>query len=85
MTFPPFYNYAQAITKSDATNIATVGAASPVRGIYVGGTGNLVAVFPNGETATFSGIPAGTILPITVIRVNSTNTTATNMLALYCL
>jgi hypothetical protein len=67
-----------AITKSDTVNLAYV-----TRAIYVGGTGNIVAVFADGSTVTFSSIPAGSILPIAVIRVNSTNTTATNMVAMF--
>jgi stage V sporulation protein SpoVS len=77
------YNFAQAITKSDSVNIATVGAGAKVDAIYVGGAGTIVAVFANGETATITGALAGTILPISVVRVNSANTTATNLLALY--
>lgn len=76
------YNYAVAITKSDTVNI--VGPADvPVYGVYVGGTGNIVAVFADGSTATFKGIPAGTILPISLVRVNDTSTSASDMLALY--
>ena len=83
VSVPP-YNFAQAITKSDTDNIALVGGnAVEVAAIYVGGAGNIVAVFANGDTATFIGALAGTILPVTCVRVNSTNTTATNLLALY--
>ena len=67
-----------AITKSDTDNFNYM-----VRGIYVGGTGAVVVVTPSGTAVTFSGVPAGTILPVKCIRVNSTNTTATNMVGLY--
>ena len=78
------YNYAQSITKSDTVDIPMVGQAAPVDAIYVGGAGNFVAVFQNDTTATFVGALAGTILEIGGIkRINSTNTTATNLLALY--
>lgn len=52
--------------------------------IYVGVTGN-VAVVKCGETTavTFVGVPAGTILPVRARRVNSTNTTATSLVALF--
>lgn len=69
---------AAAITKHDSTNF------SPCRAIYVGGAGDVVVVFAeNGEAVTFVGVPAGTVLPVAAKRVNSTNTTATSMVALY--
>ena len=68
-----------AITPHDSTNF-TEGTC---RGIYVGGAGNIVVVKPGGSTVTFSGALAGTIIPIQAIRVNSTSTTATNLVALY--
>lgn len=66
-----------AITPSDATNFAR-----ETRGIYVGTTGNVVVVFPDTTTVTFSSVPAGAILPVRAIRVNSTNTTASNLVGL---
>jgi hypothetical protein len=73
------YTFAFAVTKSDATNFAN-GVADAV---YVGGTGDVVAVLTDGTTVTFSAVPVGTILPIRCKRVNSTSTTATLMVALY--
>ena len=67
-----------AITKSDTTDFTFY-----VRGIYVGGAGDVVVVNMDGTTATFSSVPAGTVLPVKARRVNSTNTTATNMVGLY--
>lgn len=78
------YNYAAAITKSDSVNITLPGSAVKVAAIFVGGAGNLVAVFEDDSTATFVGLAAGTVLPVSVKRVNSTNTTATSLLALFC-
>jgi hypothetical protein len=68
---------AVAVTKSDVTTLAGV------RGLYVGGAGD-VAVMPTGSTVavTFSSVPAGSVLPIRVTKVMSTNTTATNIVAL---
>lgn len=68
-----------AVTPHDSTNFT----AGPCRGLYVGTTGNLVAVKMDGSTVTFSTIPAGMILPIVAVRVNSTSTTASNIVALY--
>lgn len=80
---PPFYNYATAITKDNAVNIVRPGDNCVMAGIYVGGAGNIVAVFQDDSVQTFTGALAGTILPISVKRVNSTNTTATNLIALW--
>jgi hypothetical protein len=46
------------------------------RAIWVGAAGNLTAVMSNGDVVLFSGIAAGTLLPIRAIRVNVTGTTA---------
>lgn len=67
-----------AITASDSTNFSF-----NVRGIYVGGAGAVAAVTEGGTAVTFAAVPAGTILPIRAIRVNSTNTTATSLVGLY--
>lgn len=66
-----------AVTKSDSTILAGV------RALYVGGAGD-VAVMPVGSTTavTFSAVPAGSILPVRVSKVMSTNTTATLIVAL---
>lgn len=84
-----FYPRALSITKSDTVNYdgSTFAAnaatkAIPADAIYVGGAGIVVAVFENGDSAQFTAV-AGEILPIRSIRVNSTTTTATLMLALY--
>lgn len=66
-----------AITKSDSVNFTNM-----VRGIYVGGTGDVTILTPNGNTVTFTAVPVGTILPARAVRVNSTNTTATLMVGL---
>lgn len=83
------YNRAIAITKSDTVNyngltysVGVDQTAEPADAIYVGGAGVVVAVFEDGTTGSFTCI-AGQILPLKTVRVNSTNTTATLMLALY--
>ena len=68
---------AEAITTSDSVNLT-----EPCRAIYVGGDGDNVAVL-GGSAITFAGAKAGSVLPINAIRVNSTGTTATNLVALY--
>lgn len=67
------------VTPSDST----VFTAGMCRALYVGGTGTVTAVLEDDSTCLFSGIPAGTILPIQCKRVNSTGTSATLIVALF--
>lgn len=54
------------------------------RALYVGGAGNVkVDMSGTGTAVTFTGVLAGSILPIRVDRVYSTDTTATAIVALY--
>ena len=69
---------AVAVTPSDTVSLTP----NPTRALYVGGAGNVVVLI-GGSAVTFTGVQAGSILPICVTRVNSTNTTATNIVALY--
>lgn len=64
-----------AVTPSDSTVLGGV------RGLYVGGAGNVNLKTERGTTVLFSGVPAGAILPIRVLQVLSTSTTATNIVA----
>jgi hypothetical protein len=83
------YNRSVVITKSDTVNFdgSTYSASAstkaiPADAIFVGGAGVVVAIFEDGSLAPFT-VLAGTVLPLTCIRVNSTSTTATLMNALY--
>ena len=67
----------RSITKSDST------ALDDIRGLYVGGAGNVALEGEDGESVTFSAVPAGTILPVSPAKVLSTGTTATLIVALY--
>lgn len=71
---------AVAVTPHDSTDLAIY-----ARALYVGGAGNVALVPADGSNTavTFVGVPAGTILPIQTQRVNSTNTTATSIVAIY--
>jgi hypothetical protein len=51
--------------------------------LYVGGTGNVSVITIGGDTITFNGVPAGTTLPIQVVRLRSSGTTATLINALW--
>jgi hypothetical protein len=78
---------ASVITPSNTTDLTLSGGAieSTETGacIFVGTTGNLQVTMLGGQVVVFNNIPSGTFLPIQVKRVWSTNTTATNLLALY--
>lgn len=74
---PDTFNDYRPITTSDTVDLPWVTQA-----VWVGGAGNVVAVMPNGQTGTFTGVPAGNTLPIMARRINATLTTATNLVAL---
>lgn len=67
-----------AITPSDTAEITL-----QMKGIYVGGGGNLsVRGKDSSADVTFVGVPAGTILDIDPQLVLETDTTATNLVGL---
>lgn len=68
----------RAVTPHNSTNLMP-----GCRAIYVGGDGDVVAVDRYDNAVTFVGVLAGSILPIQAKRINATNTTATNLVALY--
>jgi len=72
------FNQWVAITKSDTVNLEKITDA-----VYVGGAGDVAFVSQSDVAVTFSGAVAGSILPVAAKRINSTNTTATNLVALY--
>lgn len=67
----------RAVTPSDTTVLNC-------HSLFVGGAGN-VAIQATGDSAavTLTGVLAGQILPISCGKVMSTNTTATNIVALF--
>ena len=67
-----------AITSNDSTDLTVY-----PRAIYVGGAGNVKVTTLGGDTVTLNGAVAGSILPVRVVRVFSTGTTATNLIGLY--
>ncbi len=74
------YVFAAAISPSDSVNFSD----GPCRAIWVGTTGNAVVImWPGAEVVTFNAIPSGTELKVCATRVNTTSTTASNMVALY--
>ena len=52
--------------------------------LYCGGTGDISVTTMSGDTVVLSGVPTGLFVPINDIkRINSTDTTATNLVALW--
>lgn len=53
------------------------------RALYVGGAGNLRVLTAGGDDVTLSGIQAGSMIPIRVVKVFATSTTATAIVGLW--
>ena len=66
-----------AITPNDGADLGRV-----PRAIFVGGAGAIALVTKAGTTLTFSGLTAGTVLPVRAKRVLATGTTATGLIGL---
>jgi len=76
-TFPQYPAGAFAITTSDTANLQNVAI------VFVGVGGTIKVTTANGDVVTFTGVAAGTVLPVQVLRVWSTGTTATTMIGIY--
>ena len=77
---------AAAVTPSDSANIPSLASATTVNNgcvLYVGVAGDLKVKTAGGDDVTFTAVPAGTFLPVQVVRVFATGTAATNILALW--
>ena len=71
---------AHAVTPTDNTDLTW----GPCRALYIGTAGNVAVVLDNDTAAvTFVGCYAGQILPVMAKYVQATNTTASNIIALY--
>jgi len=68
---------AAAVTPNDSTNLAQPSV------IYVGGAGNVKVTTAQGTAVTFTAVNSGTVIPVQVLRVWSTGTTATSMTAVF--
>ena len=72
-------SHAAAVTPSNTTDLTYV-----ARGLYIGVAGNVTLDTQGGESSVlFTGLLAGTILPVLTTRVRSTGTTATSIVALW--
>lgn len=76
---------ALAVVKSDTVNIPSVnGAEKADPCVLYTGTGGIIRVLTaGGDDVTFNAVPAGVVLPIQVVRVFSSTTTATGIVALW--
>lgn len=71
------YGRAAAVTPSDSSDLSNTALC-----LYIGGSGNVSLDTAEGNTVTFVGLTAGTILPVRTKRVRSTSTIATSIVAL---
>lgn len=72
------YNTMVAITTSDTVNIAT----GVTDAVIVTVAGNAVIIDASGNSTAHTSLPVGTLIPVRVVRVNATGSTAT-LAALY--
>ena len=77
------YDQSETVSKSNTVDFLQFSATNGrlTDALFVGGAGDVVAVFQDGSAITFVGVPANTTLPLALRRVNSTNTTARITLA----
>ena len=69
---------AQSVVPSD-----TIDLTNASRALYIGREGNVSVVMVSGQSVSFKNVAAGTILPLRVQRVNASNTTASEIVALW--
>lgn len=72
------YNRFYPVTPSDTDNFPW----GPCEAVVIGTNGKVQAVAQDGTVVEFDFVK-GEILPLKLIRVNATNTTASNIVALY--
>lgn len=78
------YNVQTVVQPDDAADLPRFTSDQQLTGaIYVGTTGDVSVVMQNNQGQLYKAVPAGTMLNVAARRVNATNTTALNMLALY--
>ena len=78
---------AAAVTPSDTANIPSV-STEDGRGnngcvLYIGGFGDVKVLTVGGDAITFANVNGGTFMPVQVLRVFSTGTTSTDIVALW--
>lgn len=76
-------NAAIAITPTNTTPIKDTNGNVIQPLLFVGGAGNVAVMTATGQSVTFTGVTAGTLLPVMVSQVQSTGTTATAIIGIY--
>lgn len=71
------------VTPSDTALLSYNGIPRRTKALYVGTAGNLAVKNDLGNAITLTAVPAGSVLPLAVTVVMSTNTTASTIVALY--
>lgn len=66
------------VTPNDTADLSATS-----RALYVGTAGNLAVTTSGGQSVTFVGVAAGTLLPLRVDRVLASGTTASSIVALW--
>jgi hypothetical protein len=78
---------AVVVTPSNTANIPNVASQDGLGNngsvLYVGNTGNLKVMTVGGDEVTFVNIQGGSFIPVQVLRVFATGTTASNIIALW--
>ena len=75
---------AAAVTPSDTENIPSInGGINNGSILYVGEAGDIKVLTTGGDEVTFVGVNPGTFMPVQVLRVFSTGTTADSIVALW--
>lgn len=79
----PSASKASTVSPSDTADLPRPSGVAATKYLYVGVSGNVVIITPSGDTVILKGLVAGMFHPIQATRIKSTNTTATDILALY--
>ncbi len=78
---------AAAVTPSDTATIPSISAADGTGNngcvLYVGVAGDVKVTTAGGDDVTFTGILAGSFIPVQVVKIFDTLTSATNIVALW--
>ena len=76
-TFPMFPGDAASVTPSDTSNFVEPSV------LFIGTTGAVRVLTAQGSDVTFSAVPGGTILPLQVLRVYTSGTSALNIVRIF--
>lgn len=74
-----------AVTASDSVDFTQPSGKPTADALYVGTAGNVVCVLQDGTVLTIPAAAGGYIFNNRIKRVNSTNTTASNIFRLYAI